>query len=59
MTKKSLKYLYKQKNKRKLTCLTAYTTSIAKIIDNHVDMILSLLFTIVYKNLILIIFKIS
>lgn len=40
MTKKSLKYLCKQKNKRKLTCLTAYTTSIAKIIDNHVDMIL-------------------
>ena len=28
------------KNKRKITCLTAYTKSVSKIIDNYVDIIL-------------------
>ena len=40
MKRKSLFYLQKKKNYQKLTCLTAYTKSIAKIIDNHVDLIL-------------------
>ena len=40
MKRKTKKFIQKQKNKKKITCLTAYTTSIAKIIDNYVDMIL-------------------
>ena len=40
MKRKTVKFIQKQKYKKKLTCLTAYTTSISKIIDNHVDMIL-------------------
>jgi 3-methyl-2-oxobutanoate hydroxymethyltransferase len=40
MTRKSIYYLQKQKNRKKIICLSAYTKSIAKIIDNHVDMIL-------------------
>ena len=40
MPRTSLKSILKKKKKRKIICLTAYTTSIAKIIDNHVDIIL-------------------
>ena len=40
MTKKTIKSIQKQKGKRKITCLTAYTSSVAKIIDNYVDIIL-------------------
>lgn len=40
MKRKSLYSLQKQKNKKKIICLTAYTNSIAKIIDKHVDVIL-------------------
>ena len=40
MTRKSLKLIQKLKNKRKITCLTAYTKSVSKIIDNYVDIIL-------------------
>ena len=40
MTKISLKKIKSYKNKKKITCLTAYTSSIAKIIDKHVDIIL-------------------
>ena len=40
MTRTSLKSIQNKKNKKKITCLTAYTTSIAKIIDKHVDIIL-------------------
>ena len=40
MGRYSIKNIQQQKNKTKITCLTAYTTSIAKIIDEHVDMIL-------------------
>jgi len=40
MKRKSIIFLQKLKNIRKITCLTAYTKSIAKIIDNHVDIIL-------------------
>ena len=40
MKRKSIYYLQKQKNRKKIICLSAYTKSIAKIIDNHVDMIL-------------------
>ena len=39
MKRKTINLLSKQKTK-KITCLTAYTSSIAKIIDKHVDMIL-------------------
>ena len=31
---------YFEKNKSKLVCLTAYSKSIAKILDNHCDIIL-------------------
>ena len=40
MVRKSIKNIKDQKKDKKITCLTAYTTSIAKIIDGHVDMIL-------------------
>ena len=40
MTRTSIKSIQNKKNKRKITCLTAYTASIAKIIDKHVDIIL-------------------
>ena len=40
MTKKTIKSLQQQKGGRKITCLTAYTSSVAKIIDNYVDIIL-------------------
>ena len=40
MKRKSIYFLQKLKNKKKIICLTAYTKSIAQIIDNHVDMIL-------------------
>ncbi len=40
MLRRSIKFIQNQKNFKKLTCLTAYTASIAKIIDNHVDIIL-------------------
>jgi len=40
MTKKTIKAIQQQKGQRKITCLTAYTASIAKIIDNYVDIIL-------------------
>ena len=40
MNKKTIKNIQRQKGKRKITCLTAYTASVAKIIDNYVDIIL-------------------
>jgi len=40
MTKKTIKAIQQQKGRRKITCLTAYTSSVAKIIDNYVDIIL-------------------
>jgi len=40
VTRLSIKAIINKKNIRKLTCLTAYTSSIAKIIDKHVDIIL-------------------
>ena len=40
MNRLNLKTITNQKNLRKITCLTAYTSSIAKIIDKHVDIIL-------------------
>ena len=40
MKRLNIKDINNFKNIKKITCLTAYTTSIAKIIDNHVDMIL-------------------
>ena len=40
MNRLSLKTITNQKNLKKITCLTAYTSSIAKIIDKHVDIIL-------------------
>jgi len=40
MKRKSIKLIQNLKNLKKITCLTAYTTSIAKIIDNYVDVIL-------------------
>ena len=38
--KKKILNLLKKKNKHKITCLTSYTSSIAKIVDNHCDIIL-------------------
>ena len=40
MKRISISSIQQQKNKKKITCLTAYTSSIAKIIDKHVDVIL-------------------
>lgn len=40
MVRKSIKYIQNLKNKKKFTCLTAYSSSIAKILDKHVDIIL-------------------
>ena len=40
MKRKSINFLQKQKRNKKITCLTAYTQSIAKIVDNYVDVIL-------------------
>ena len=40
MKRNSIKLLQSRKNKTKITCLTAYTCSVAKIIDRHVDIIL-------------------
>ena len=40
MTRKSLSFIKKLKNKKKIVCLTSYTSSITKIIDNFVDIIL-------------------
>lgn len=40
MIRKSIKYLQNKKNKKKIICLTAYTSSIAHIIDQYVDIIL-------------------
>ena len=40
MKRTSLKSIQNKKNKKKITCLTAYTASISKIIDKHVDVIL-------------------
>ena len=40
MPRLSLSDIQKFKNKKKITCLTAYTSSIAKIINKFVDIIL-------------------
>jgi len=40
MQRRSVKSIQSQKNKKKITCLTASTSSIAKIIDQYVDIIL-------------------
>jgi 3-methyl-2-oxobutanoate hydroxymethyltransferase len=40
MPRLSIKSLHLQKNKKKISCLTAYTSSIAKIIDQYVDIVL-------------------
>ena len=40
MPRISIQNLQSSKNKNKITCLTAYTFSIAKIIDKYVDIIL-------------------
>ena len=40
MNRLNLKTITNKKNLKKITCLTAYTSSIAKIIDRHVDIIL-------------------
>jgi len=40
MSRISLKKIQKQKKIKKITCLTAYTSSIAKIVDRYVDIIL-------------------
>ena len=37
---KKIKKIIKKKNKSKIVCLTAYSKSIAKILDNYVDIIL-------------------
>tara|TARA_B100000963_G_scaffold355809_1_gene374770 strand:+ start:5138 stop:5944 length:807 start_codon:yes stop_codon:yes gene_type:complete len=37
---KKIKHILSKKNKTKLVCLTAYSKSIAKILDNHCDIIL-------------------
>ena len=36
----TISQIQKLKNKRPITCLTAYTSNIAKIVDEHVDVIL-------------------
>ena len=40
MSRKSITAIQKIKKFGKITCLTAYTSSIAKIVDKHVDIIL-------------------
>ena len=40
MAKKTIRAIQNKKNKKKITCLTAYTSSIAKIVDNFVDITL-------------------
>ena len=40
MVRYTLSQIQKLKNKRPITCLTAYTSNIAKIVDEHVDVIL-------------------
>ena len=37
---KKIKKIIKKKNKSKIVCLTAYSKSIAKIIDNYCDIVL-------------------
>ena len=36
----TIKEIQRLKEKRKITCLTAYTSSISKIVDKYVDIIL-------------------
>ena len=40
MAKKTIQTIQNQKNQKKITCLTAYTSSIARIVDNYVDITL-------------------
>ena len=40
MPRKSIQLIQNQKKLKKITCLTAYTSSIATIVDRHVDIIL-------------------
>ena len=40
MARKSIKFIQNLKNIKKITCLTAYSSSIAKILDRNVDIIL-------------------
>ncbi len=40
MINKKIKNILKKKNKSKIVSLTAYSKSIAKILDKHVDIIL-------------------
>ena len=40
MNKKTIQTIQNQKNQKKITCLTAYTSSIARIVDNYVDITL-------------------
>ena len=35
-----IKKFLKKKNKQKITCLTAYSKSVAKILDNYCDLVL-------------------
>ena len=38
--KKNIKFFLKKKNRSKIICLTAYSKSIARILDKHCDIIL-------------------
>ena len=40
MVRKSIREIQLLKKKQKITCLTAYSSSIAKIVDRYVDIIL-------------------
>tara|TARA_B110000438_G_C15725135_1_gene611667 strand:- start:440 stop:1231 length:792 start_codon:yes stop_codon:yes gene_type:complete len=40
MKRKTINWIKSLKNKKKFSCLAAYTTSITKIIDRHIDVIL-------------------
>ena len=40
MSKITIKKILSKKNKSPITCLTAYTKNIAKIVDNYCDIIL-------------------
>ena len=40
MLRKTIKIIQNQKNLKKLTCLTAYTSSVSKVVDKYVDIIL-------------------
>jgi 3-methyl-2-oxobutanoate hydroxymethyltransferase len=40
MKRKTIKWIKDLKNKKKFSCLSAYTASITKIIDRHIDVIL-------------------